>query len=167
MMDGMRLVTAAVLLGLVLAAPIASAEDAPGFNVKLLDSRATFDSRQRLGKRPVVVRFQASWCKKCGREAPGFGRVVERYRPRGVDFIALHVQDTADNVRRFVRTHKVAYPVALDPRLAIANTFDFKGTPATVVIDRKGKVAARIDGESAVTRLPRILDEVLRPEPGR
>ncbi len=145
----------------------AGAVDAPGFRVKLLDSSATFDSRDRIGKRPVVVRFQASWCKPCNREAAGFARVVERYRVRGVDFIAVHVQDTATDVRRFVRSHPVPYPVALDPRLAIANGFTFKGTPATIVIDRKGEIVARIDGESAVTRLPRALDEVLRADRAR
>ena len=167
MMVGMRIVTAAVLLATLAVASAASAEDAPGFTVKLLDSKTTFDSRERLGKRPVVVRFQASWCKPCAREAPGFVRLAERYRARGVDFIAVHVQDTAANARRFVRTHRIAFPVALDPQLAIANTFAFKGTPATVVIDRKGALAARIDGESAVTRLPRILDDVLRTDPAR
>jgi len=138
--------------------------EAPGFKVTPLDQRHPFDSRERLGKRVVVVRFQASWCKPCVKEAAAFARVVERYRPRGVDFIALHVQDTAANTRRFGKAHSTPYPVALDPRLAIANQFDFKGTPTTIVIDRRGRIAARIDGESAPTRLPRILDETLRAE---
>ena len=161
----------ALLLALLLVAiPCVLAEAAPaapGFRVKLLDRHSTFDSREHIGKHVIVVRFQASWCKPCAREAPGFARLVERYRARGVDFIALHVQDTAADARRFVRAHHVAYPVALDPRLAIANRFTFKGTPSTIVIDRKGTIAARIDGQSAVTRLPRVLDDVLRPEPGR
>jgi peroxiredoxin len=157
--------TAAVLVLIVAAltvrAPAAAAPASPAFQVKLLDSQARFDSRQRLGKRPVVVRFQASWCKVCRREVAGFGRVVERYRARGVDFIALHVQDTASDVRKFVRAHRIGYPVALDPRLTIANRFGFEGTPLTLVVDRKGELAARIEGASAVTRLPRVLDEVL------
>src|SRR5687767_6467920 len=102
MMVGMRVAATLTLLASLAIAPAAMAEDAPGFRVKLLDSKSTFDSRERLGKRPVVVRFQASWCKACAREAPGFGRLVERYRVRGVDFVALHVQDTASNARRFV-----------------------------------------------------------------
>jgi thiol-disulfide isomerase/thioredoxin len=162
MMVGMRRVGIALVLLVVLVAGADAAEDAPGFRVKLLDSRTTFDSRERIGKRPVVVRFQASWCKACRREAAGLARVVERYRVRGVDFIAVHVQDTASDVRRFVRTNRVTYPVALDPRLGVANGFGFKGTPTTIVIDRKGQLAARIDGESAPTRLPRLLDDVLR-----
>jgi peroxiredoxin len=159
-----RRTAAVLLLALVVltVAPRASAAPAsPAFQVKLLDSRARFDSRDRLGKRPVVVRFQASWCKVCGREAAGFGRLVERYRSRGVDFIVLHVQDTAVDVRKFMRAHRAAYPVALDPRLTIANRFGFEGTPLTVVVDAKGEIAARIEGASALTRLPRVLDDVL------
>lgn len=162
----MPAVAALLVLAALVLAPVgtvrAADQDAPGFRVKILDSRTTFDSRERMGKRPMVIRFQASWCKACVREAAGFARVVERYRARGVDFIALHVQDTARDTRRFMRRHPVPYPVALDPRLAVANLFDFKGTPTTIVIDRRGAMTARIEGASAVTRLPRLLDEALR-----
>jgi hypothetical protein len=34
-----------------------------------------------------------------------------------------------------------------------------------VVMDLKGKIVAQIQGESAVTRLPKILDEALREAP--
>jgi hypothetical protein len=33
-----------------------------------------------------------------------------------------------------------------------------------VVVDRKGEIAARLVGESAVTKLPRILEDLLRKE---
>lgn len=152
-----------VLLAFAGAAEAAPA--APGIRVKLLDSRATFDSRDEIGKHVVVVRFQTSYCKPCGRESAGFSRLVERYRSRGVEFIALHVQDTAADTRRFIRTHRVGYRIALDPKLTIGNSFGFKGTPFTVVIDRKGEIVGQIEGQSAVTRLPRILDEVLAQKP--
>ena len=72
------------------------------------------------------------------------------------------MEDTAADVRHFVGAHKVNYAVALDPKLTIGNRYGLKGTPYTVVIDRKGEITARLAGESAVTRLPRILDEALR-----
>jgi peroxiredoxin len=153
-----RLVAVLVVLwpALAFAAPAA-----PGFKVKLLDSRATFDSREHAGKDVIVVRFQASWCRPCVRESAALSRLADRYRPRGVEVIALHVQDTAVDARRFVRTHHVSYRMALDPRLSVANLFEFAGTPDTIVIDRKGEIAARLTGVSAIARLPRVLDEVL------
>jgi cytochrome c biogenesis protein CcmG/thiol:disulfide interchange protein DsbE len=132
--------------------------------VTLLDSSRVIDSRELTGT-VMVLRFQASYCPPCARESAAFGRLVRRYHPLGVEFLALHVQDSVSDTRRFMRTHGVDYPVALDPRLAIGNQFGFKGTPYTVVVDRRGEMVARIQGASAMARLPRILDTALRPAP--
>jgi hypothetical protein len=58
----------------------------------------------------------------------------------------------------------VTYPVALDPRLSLGNRFGFKGTPYTVVIDRRGEMVARLAGEGAVRRLPTMLDKLLKQD---
>ena len=143
------------LAGVAHAAPAA-----PGFRLRTLDGRM-IDSKELIGKKIVVLRFQASYCKPCGRESAALTRLAERYRNRDVEIVAVHVQDTASDTRAFMRAHHVAYAVALDPRLTLGNRFGFKGTPYTVVIDRRGEMAARIHGESAVTRLPRLLDALL------
>ena len=139
-----------------------AAPAAPGFRVKIVDSPRTLDSRDLIGKSVLVVRFQASYCKPCGRESAALSRVFDRYHGRGVELIALHVQDTVADTRRFVRTHRVTYPIALDPKLIVGNQFGFKGTPYTVVVDRRGEIVAQIHGQSVVARLPRILDDLLR-----
>jgi peroxiredoxin len=158
----LALLLAALPGGAALAAPAA-----PAFRVKLLDSGRVMDSRDLIGKKVVVVRFQASWCKPCVQESAALSRLAERYRTRGVEVIALHVQDTAADVRRFVRASKVTYPVAIDPKLVVGNRFGARGTPYTVVIDKKGEIAARLRGESAVTKLPKILDAALAVLPSR
>jgi hypothetical protein len=96
------------------------------------------------------------------KESPALSQVAERYRDRGVQTIAIHVQDTVADTRRFIETTRATYPVALDPRLNLGNRFGFKGTPYTVVIDKKGEMVVRLHGESAVSRLPRMLDAILK-----
>ena len=157
----------ALIAGATLMPPGAarSAPAAPGFRVTLFDSSRELDSREITGKKVLVLRFQASYCRACVRESAAFNRLVERYRDRAVEFLALHVQDTGTDTRRFIRSQKVNYPVALDPKLAIGNPFGFKGTPYTVVVDLNGEMVARIHGESAVSRLPRILDDALAQAP--
>ena len=155
----------ALLLFLALATSSDAAPAAPGFKVRLIDGKTTIDSRDLIGKKILVLRFQASYCKTCAREAPALGRLFDKYRAREVEMVAVHVQDTSLDTRAFVRKFKVSYPVALDPRLTIGNTFGFKGTPYTVVIDRRGEMVAQIHGASAVSRLPRILDELLKESP--
>jgi peroxiredoxin len=152
------LLTLAALLSLAVAAHAVPA--APGFRLKTLEGRAV-DSNELIGKKIVVLRFQASYCKPCARESRALSKLVARYRGRDVEFIAVHVQDTLADTQRFVKRTKAAYPIALDPRLNLGNRFGFKGTPYTVVIDKKGEMVARLHGESVVSRLPRILDGLL------
>jgi peroxiredoxin len=155
------LLLVAALLALAMAAH--AAQSAPGFRVKTLDGRA-IDSNELIGKKVVVLRFQASYCKPCIRESAELSKVADRYRSRGVEFIAIHVQDTFTDTQRFVKRTKATYPIALDPRLNLGNRFDFKGTPLTVVIDRKGEIAASVHGEGVVRRLPRTLDGLLKQD---
>jgi len=157
----------ALALLLAMATSSEAAPAAPGFKVRLIDGKTTLDSRDLIGKKILVLRFQASYCKACAREAPALGRLFDKYRSKDVEVVAVHVQDTAADTRAFARKYKATYPVALDPRLTIGNTFGFKGTPYTVVIDRRGEMVAQIHGASAVSRLPRILDELLKNEAPR
>jgi peroxiredoxin len=157
-----RLLLLAFLLAVAISGEAAPA--APGFTVKLLDGKTTLDSRDLIGKKILVLRFQASYCKPCAKESPGLARIADRYRPRGVEVVAFHVQDTIADTRAFMRKYRVTYPVAVDPKLNIGNSFGFKGSPYTIVIDRKGEMVERIHGESAVARLPRILDNLLKKE---
>ena len=156
------LLLAALLHGLVGGAHAAPA--APGFRVKTLDGRHTLDSRALIGRKILVLRFQASYCKPCAAESGPLAALAERYRARGVEVWAIHVQDTAADARAWVATQKATYPVALDPRLTIANRYGFKGAPYTVVVDRKGEIVWRQRGEAAPTRLPRVLDDILARE---
>ncbi len=152
------------LLALILAWPSPPAwayPTAPAFTLRLLDGKKMLDSRAYLGRSILVVRFQASWCKVCVREAPGLERAYRKYKPLGVEFVGVQVQDTETDARKFLKAHDASYPAGLDPALKIANRFGFKGTPYTVVISRKGGMMARIHGSADEARLARAIDPLL------
>jgi cytochrome c biogenesis protein CcmG, thiol:disulfide interchange protein DsbE len=159
----------ALALGALLlaAGPVAAAPAAPAFTVTLLDGSGHFDSRAQLGKRVLVVRFQASWCKVCNEEAAMFERVYKKYRASGVELVSVQVQDTEADARHFLEANKASYPAGLDPRLKVANRFGFRGTPYTVIINKRGEMVARIHGRADEARLARILDPLVRQEPAR
>ena len=159
-----------LLLALTLtlyASPALAAPSAPAFTITTLDGAGTFDSRALIGKKILVVRFQASWCKVCAEEAAGIERLYEKYRSHGVEVVGVHIQDTAADARRFLKGHGAMYPAGLDPHLTIANRFGFKGTPYTVVINRKGEIVARISGRADEARLMRVLDPLVSPSATR
>ena len=49
---------------------------------------------------------------------------------------------------------------------SIANRFKAKGTPYTIVIDKRGEIAARIAGRAGEARLARVLDPLVK-EPAK
>jgi cytochrome c biogenesis protein CcmG/thiol:disulfide interchange protein DsbE len=157
----MRLALALGALRLA-ALPAAAAPAAPAFSVTLLDGSGHFDSRAQLGKQVLVVRFQASWCKVCNEEAAMFERVYKKYRASGVELVSVQVQDTEADARHFLEANKASYPAGLDPRLKIANRFGFRGTPYTVVINKRGEMVARLHGRTDEARLAKILDPLVK-----
>jgi cytochrome c biogenesis protein CcmG/thiol:disulfide interchange protein DsbE len=148
------------------AAPAVAAPAAPAFTLRLLDG-GTLDSRSLIGKKVLVVRFQASWCKICAQEAAGVQRVWTRYGPAGVEVVGVQVQDTEADARRFRQAHGATYPGGLDPHLQIANRFGAKGTPYTVVINRRGEITARLPGRADEARLARAIEPLLAQPPKR
>ncbi len=160
----MRRVLIAFLLWLW-AVPAVGAPSAPAFTVRLIDSGRTFDSRSLIGKKVLVVRFQASWCDVCAEEAPGLERTWLKYRPAGVEMVGIMVEDTLADARRFLEAHGATYPAGLDPRLLIANRFKAKGTPYTIVISKRGEIVSRIPGRADEARLARVLDPLVKDPP--
>ena len=152
---------------LTLAEPAAAAPAAPAFTVTRLDGSGHFDSRAQIGKHPLVVRFQASWCKVCNQEAAGIERLYQKYRASGVEFVSIQVQDTEADARQFLKANKATYPAGLDPRLKIANRFGFRGTPYTVIVNKRGEIVARIHGRADEARISRILDPLVKTAPAR
>ena len=158
-----------------LAIGVGSAEAAPAaptLAFRLINGAGTFDSRALIGKRALVVRFQASWCKVCAEEAPGLERAYQKYKARGVDLVVVHVEDTQIDAQRFLKAYGATYPAGLDPHLTIARRFGFKGTPFTVIVNKRGEVVTRISGRADEARLARVLDPLVaesakRPPPAR
>jgi peroxiredoxin len=165
----MRVLTAAALAFLALStAPAAAAPPAaPAVRMPLLDGGETFDSRSLIGKKVLVLRFQASWCKACAAQAAGLERVYERYRDRGVEVLAIHVDDPEPNARAFLKNHRAGYAAALDPGLRVANRFGFKRAPYTVIVNKRGEIAARLDATADEARLRAAIDAALKPPPRR
>jgi peroxiredoxin len=165
----MGVLAAAALAFLTLSpAPAEAAPPAaPAVRVPLLKGGETFDSRALIGKKVLVLRFQASWCKACAAQAVGLQRVVDRYRGRGVEVLAIHVDDTERDARAFLEAHHATYPAALDPSLRVANRFGFKRAPYTVIVNKRGEIAARLDATADEARLRAAIDAALRPPPRR
>jgi thiol-disulfide isomerase/thioredoxin len=112
----------------------------------------------------VVVNFWASWCAPCHSEAPSLQAVQAKTKADGVQFVGVNVKDTKDNAQAFVREFHLGYPSIYDQpgetALAFRGDLPPQAVPSTIVVDRQGRVAARIIGETAYTPLLDVVRQV-------
>ncbi|WP_370296569.1 TlpA family protein disulfide reductase [Agromyces sp. LHK192] len=110
----------------------------------------TFDSADALGD-VTVVNFWYASCAPCRAEAPILQDVHEAY-PDDVTFVGVNVRDQAGTARPFEEDFGITYPSILDAdqglvQYAFAGQVPAAAVPTTLVLDREGRVAARILGQ--------------------
>lgn len=96
-------------------------------------------SLSSLRGRVVLLDVWASWCGPCKQELPMLDAIAGRLRRRGVEILAVSVDQDRENVDKFLgaRSHW-NLTVAHDPKGAIADTFQPEKMPTSYVIDREG-----------------------------
>lgn len=112
---------------------------------KLLEQGSTYRLHQDFGN-VVVLNFFASWCSPCKVESPQFDLIYRSRQSEGVRFVGIDVKDpNKDMVREFVAAAKLTYPIVYDEPAKTAlqlGDLPIGGLPATVIIDKHGRVAA-------------------------
>jgi heme/copper-type cytochrome/quinol oxidase subunit 2/peroxiredoxin len=111
--------------------------------------------------RLLVVTVTASWCGPCRSGQAPLNHVAHTYQAKGVRFLAVAIQDTRPRVLAFARTSRITNPVLLDPSGTIAQRLQVTAIPVTFVLDRDGRIAARLEGQSARRTLSARLDALL------
>ena len=112
----------------------------------------------------VVMNFWGSWCTPCREEAPALGTLARNFAGTDVRFVGVDIRDDPASAEAFMRTFRIGYPSVNDPNDLVA--LDFSGTvppasiPTTLVIDRSGRIAARIVGQASYSGLKALIKQV-------
>ena len=89
----------------------------------------------------VLLDVWASWCGPCKQELPMLDAIAARLHKRGVEVVAVSVDQERENVDKFLEARpKWSLTIAHDPKGAIADTFQPDKMPTSYVIDRAGIV---------------------------
>ena len=95
---------------------------------------------QTAGGRVALVTFWATWCEACAREFDALNRLDDRVRDRGGVVIGVAVGEPRKKAAAFARQRGLRYAQLFDEKLALADALGQKRLPATLVLDRQGKV---------------------------
>ncbi|WMY79877.1 TlpA disulfide reductase family protein [Citricoccus sp. I39-566] len=114
---------------------------------------------------PAVLNFWYAACAPCRVEAPDLQALHEQFAPQGVRFLGINVRDTIATAQAFERNFGITYP-SVDDRggqvlLAMTDYVPPQAVPTTIVLDRQGRVSARILGIAERSTLRTLITTVL------
>lgn len=117
-------------------------------------------------KEVTVIEFFASWCEACQKEAPEIGKLASKYQKKGAQFYGVSVDFDPSESKEFVKQHGIKYPVLWDHTQEAQIKFDIEEVPATVVLDKAGKLVYRTQGheQKPVATLDRHLAKLVGPK---
>lgn len=113
--------------------------------------------------RVVLVNFWATDCATCVKEMPRITQTYDKFRAQGFTVIAVAMRhDPPNYVISYTEKNALPFTVALDPLGTLAKAFgDVKLTPTTILIDKRGNIAARILGEPDFGKLEALIGKKL------
>jgi thiol-disulfide isomerase/thioredoxin len=132
---------------------------APALKGKTFDSTPLSLGSVGQGK-VVVLNIWASWCGPCREESPMLGTTAKVYASQGVVFVGIDEADTTSAGRAFATSAGMTYPSFVDPDGGLLSKLKMlpqMGIPSTLVLDKHGRVAARVIGPTNAAELQQVL----------
>lgn len=123
---------------------LASFPVAPSVELKTLEGKAF--QLEELRGRVVLLNFWATWCIPCRSEIPELNIMHRDLEARGLSVVGVSTYDGADGVRDFWKDIKQDYPVLLGDQ-NVESKFAVSALPTTFILDREGRIRAKIIGE--------------------
>ena len=113
----------------------------------------------------VVLNFWYAACAPCRKEAPDLVELHNTFAADGARFYGVNIRDEKATAEAFERNFDIPYPSFQDKDggvlLAMANVVPPQAVPTTLVLDREGRVAARILGLADKGTLKALISDTM------
>lgn len=154
---------AIIFLVSLIACSQTSKNRVPSFTLPTLDGE-TFNIDDHVGEKVMIIDFWATWCPPCRAEIPGFVRLFEKYREKGLLIVGISL-DRGGNaesvVRNFMKEYNVNYPIMMGNEEVVKKFGGIRAIPTTFIINKKGEMVEKIIGYRDEDYFENIIKELL------
>ena len=116
---------------------------APNFTVQDADRTV---SLSQLRGHVVVLNFWATWCPPCVDEMPSLVQMQEKMRSRGIEVLAVSIDDDGAAYHQFLKNYKVDLLTVRDDSKKSSQLYGTFKYPETYIIDRNGIMRRKFIG---------------------
>ena len=143
--------------------PTADRKAAVGLEGETLDGKP-WSVKDATGQ-VVVLNVWASWCAPCQAEAPALEQTWQTFSKadKPVQFMGINTRDNPASGIATAKKHGLTYPSLSDESGVLILSLQGKvsAPPTTLVLDKTGRIAARVNGQVSATTLTGLVDDVL------
>jgi thiol-disulfide isomerase/thioredoxin len=124
-------------------------------------------SRKSLRGKVVLVNFWTYTCINSLRPLPYVKTWAAKYKDAGLVVIGVHTPEFSfehepRNVENAVRTLHITFPVAIDSKTRIWQSFNNQAWPAQYLVDARGRLRYHHFGEGDYGEIERVIQELLK-----
>src|SRR5687767_12568007 len=139
------------------------AVDGPDGRIELRDLDGTPIRLAELRGKAVWINFWASWCPPCQYETPIIRSMDEKYRDRGLEIIAIQVQQTVDAGKDYANRYDLEYTIGADVTGSIFHAYRVFALPTQFFIDPEGRIRTIVNGPLDERRATQLIESILPP----
>lgn len=111
---------------------------------------------------PILLHFWASWCEPCRRDEKPLREIYSAAGGRGAQFVMVASEDRPEAIQRAGKLESYPGDTYLDSSGDLARALSVKGYPATLLIDKAGRVVFRSEGPLVEEDVGRLKEELTR-----
>jgi cytochrome c biogenesis protein CcmG, thiol:disulfide interchange protein DsbE len=111
----------------------------------------------------VFLTFWATWCPSCKEELPDLNTLQQKFADKGFTVLSICIESSDSIVANYLMKHPVIFPVLVDKKGAVAETFRFSGLPASFMVGKDGIIRHKYSGydKEAFTLIEQKIIELL------
>ena len=109
---------------------------------------------------PVIVRFFLIDCPYCKADTPIFNKFYDKYRKKGFEIVYINNNGAnSAEVQNFADELQIQFPVIYDPKGRLAQKYNIKVQPLTLILSPEHKLLAALLGGVSEAELNELLDQ--------
>jgi len=138
-------------------------ELAPQIELETVDGKTL--NLESLHGHVVLLNFWATWCGPCREEIPELNSLQHDFSDSGLKVIGVSWDDSGEGIRQFQTEIPQDYTVALGGEGLQAQFAGIRSLPATIVIDREGRIRQKIIGARDKKGFASVVEPLLNETP--
>jgi peroxiredoxin len=106
----------------------------------------------------VMLDFWATWCGPCRSEIPGYVKLQDKYKDKGLVIIGVSLdQEGPKVVKKFIDDFHLNYQIVMGDDAVVEAFGGVDGIPTTFIIDRTGKIRDKKVGAMETAEYEKVL----------